>query len=77
MNMNKGHFGYMRAGVSFVLHKLHKFVQSDEKDRAAFLDTEKTGTYNEVSSIQSRTSGGENSRLTVRQKDAQALEKPA
>ena len=41
----------MRAGVSFVLHKLHKFVQSDEKDRAAFLDTEKTGTYNEVSSI--------------------------
>ena len=33
----------MRAGVSFVLHKLHKFVQSDEKDRAAFLDTEKTG----------------------------------
>ena len=54
--MNKGHFGYMRAGVSFVLHKLHKFVQSDEKDRADFLDTEKTGTYNEVSSIQSRTS---------------------
>ena len=77
MNMNKGYFGYMRAGVSFVLHKLHKLVQSDEKDRAAFLDTEKTGTYNEVSSIQSRTSEGENSRLTGRQKDAQALKKPA
>ena len=76
MNMNKGHFGYMRAGVSFVLHKLHKFVQSDEKDRAAFLDTKKTGTYNEVSSIQSRTSGGENSCVTGRQKDTQALKKP-
>ena len=77
MNMNKEHFDYMRAGVAFVLRKLHKFVQSDEKDRAALKKKKKTGTYNEVSSIQSRTSGGENSRLTGRQKDAQALKKPA
>ena len=67
----------MRAGVVFFLHELYEFVQNDEKYCAGFLDMEKTCIYNEASSFVSRTAGGENSRLTGRQKDAQALKKPA